>query len=221
MNLRIIVGDREINWAIFPLFILKLVVYVIWCACSVILDGWNLAGKLWSHLLSCAVEIYTELKDLGGDYLNLIIDQESRDSSDSDSETEYFDRETWRAKFGPGNPEELYEIFFDEDFKLTSSDIRKLQADALERQKKQRFQRDFNACLMRERQLAEMTFTLGTLTLFKNYILEASLDILCLLLLISWYFVLWKALLFGTVVHFTVVHFRLLKFFACNASKKF
>ena len=44
MNLRIIVGDREINWAIFPLLILKLVVYVIWCACSVILDGWNLAG---------------------------------------------------------------------------------------------------------------------------------------------------------------------------------
>ena len=46
------------------------------------------------------------------------------------------------------------------------------------------------------------------------------MDIMCLLLLISWYFVLWKALLFGTLVHFTVVHFRILKFFACNAGKK-
>ena len=121
-------------------------------------------------MLSCAVEIYTETKDLVQDYLNLTEDEESRDSSDSDLE-EYFDRETWRAKFGPENPEELYEIFFDEDFKLTSVDIKKLQGEALERQKKQRFQRDFNACLMRERQLVEMPFTLGTLTLFKNYIL--------------------------------------------------
>ena len=44
MNFRIIVGNREINWPIVPLLILKLVVSVIWCACSVILDGWNLAG---------------------------------------------------------------------------------------------------------------------------------------------------------------------------------
>jgi len=48
----------------------------------------------------------------------------------------------------------------------------------------------------------------------------ASMDILSLLLLISWYFTLWKALLIGTLVHFFVVHFRLLKFFAVNAGKK-
>ena len=92
--------------------------------------------------------------------------------SDSESDDEeFFDRATWRAKFGPENPEELYEIFFDEDFGLSSKDIKQLQSEALERQKKVRFQRDFNACIIRERQLAEMPFTLGTLRLFKDYIL--------------------------------------------------
>ncbi|CBY33678.1 unnamed protein product [Oikopleura dioica] len=209
MKFRTKIGKREINWAIIPLLCLKLVVFVIWCAVSVVKDVWLLAQKLGSHLLICGVEIFTETKDLVQDYLT--DDEESSDDSDSSDSEEHFDR---------GNPEELYEIFFDESFDLASIDIKELQKEALERQKKQRFQKDFNACIAREKMLSDMPFTLGCLTLFKNYILAASMDILSLLLLISWYFTLWKALLIGTLVHFFVVHFRLLKFFAVNAGKK-
>jgi len=160
MKFRTKIGKREINWAIIPLLCLKLVVFVIWCAVSVVKDVWLLAQKLGSHLLICGVEIFTETKDLVQDYLT--DDEESSDDSDSSDSEEHFDR---------GNPEELYEIFFDESFDLASIDIKELQKEALERQKKQRFQKDFNACIAREKMLSDMPFTLGCLTLFKNYIL--------------------------------------------------